>query len=104
MIQFKKRFFVLSLLFLAVFIIVACEPDRGEDITAPDLKEGEMPEKPKELIVWVNDNDNAQEAIAKRFEDFTEKTGIEIVLEVVPEPDQVQKLSLAGPAGDGPDL
>src|SRR5699024_2972990 len=57
-----------------------------------------------ELIVWVNDNDNAQEAIAKRFEDFTEKTGIEIVLEVVPEPDQVQKLSLAGPAGDGPDL
>lgn len=108
MVQFKRRFIMLFLLLLAGSIIVACEPDRGENAESPELVEGEMPAKPDELTIWINDDDSGQgdvlDVFETYFENYTEETGINIVLEVVPMPDQVQKLALAGPAGDGPDL
>ncbi|WP_440894746.1 sugar ABC transporter substrate-binding protein [Amphibacillus sp. Q70] len=108
MVHFKRRFSMLFLLLLAVSIIVACEPDRGEDVGSSELEEGGMPEKPDELTIWINDDDSGQgdvlDLFETYFENYTEETGIDIVLEVVPMPDQVQKLALAGPAGDGPDL
>ncbi|MBU5594083.1 extracellular solute-binding protein [Amphibacillus sp. MSJ-3] len=109
MVQNKKRLYILLLLlFSALVTMIACEPDRGEDVTKQELDDGEMPEKPEELIVWINDDDSGQgdalEIMKPYFDNYTEKTGIDIVLEIVPMPDQVQKLALAGPGGDGPDL
>ncbi|WP_017470794.1 sugar ABC transporter substrate-binding protein [Amphibacillus jilinensis] len=102
----KKRNYLalMALLLMTVLTIIACEPDRGEGTSGEEVSEGEMPEKPDELIVWVNDEEVAQEAAREMFANYTDETGIEVVMETVPMPDQVQRLALAGPAGDGPDL
>lgn len=108
MVQLKKRLAILFGLLLIFSMIVACEPDRGEEHVAPDLEEGELPDKPEQLVVWVNDNegseDSAEEIFEEYFKNYTEETGIDIVLEVIPMGDQVQDLALAGPAGNGPDI
>ncbi len=106
------------MLFLSLlFLLSACAPDR--DVEEPDTSnnnagenvnnDGEasgssLPEKPEKLVVWVNDEDIAAEISQQLFDRYTEETGIEIVMERVAQPDQVQDLALAGPAGDGPDL
>lgn len=107
----KKNVFVgLLLLFSLVLILGACEPDRGIDETdsvannSSDDGEVGLPEKPEELVVWINDEDIIAEATQKLFDRYTEETGITIVTERVAQPDQVQDLALAGPIGDGPDL
>lgn len=106
------------MLFLSLlFILSACAPDR--DVEEPDTSnnnvsengnndgeanESSLPDKPEELVVWINDEDIIAEATQQLFDKYTEETGIEIVAERVAQPDQVQDLALAGPAGDGPDL
>lgn len=108
MMQFKKRLAILFGIVLMVSLIVACEPDRGEPQVSQDLEEGEMPDKPEQLLVWVHDDEDgdisAEELYADYFGNYTEETGIEVVMEIVPMPDQVQNLALAGPSGDGPDI
>lgn len=92
-------------------MLSACAPDRGEvepsNEGSNEIGEGvetDLPEKPEELVVWINDEDIIGEATQELFDKYTEETGIEIVSERVSQTDQVQDLALAGPAGDGPDL
>lgn len=99
----SKKLGFICVLFGLFILIVGCEPDRDIS-TEQGLEDGEMPEKPDELVVWVNDEEEALEAARAMFDKYSEETGIDISLEAVPMPDQVQRLSLAGPAGDGPDL
>ncbi|MBO0993105.1 extracellular solute-binding protein [Bacillus sp. SD088] len=90
-------------------MMVACAPVREENGSTANNREesgngSAEVEKPEKLVVWVNDEDIAEEAVQKLADKYTDKTGIDIVLERVAQPDQVQDLALAGPAGDGPDL
>ncbi|KAA0967059.1 extracellular solute-binding protein [Sporosarcina sp. ANT_H38] len=84
-------------------ILTACAPEREEVKEVAKESSGETA-KPEKLVVWVNDEDIAADVSKQMFDKYTEKTGIEIVMERVPQPDQIQELALAGPAGDGPDL
>ncbi|SER90965.1 arabinogalactan oligomer / maltooligosaccharide transport system substrate-binding protein [Gracilibacillus ureilyticus] len=108
----SKTLWGLLLIVLFVLMLAACAPDReGVKQTAQDSG-GESPgdqgseetEKPEQLKVWVNDEEEAIAAAEEMFSAYKEETGIEVVYEKVPMPDQLQKLSLAGPTGDGPDL
>nr|WP_221437358.1 extracellular solute-binding protein [Gracilibacillus halotolerans] len=102
-----------------LLVLAACAPDReGTEETNNDSdstsdttesnetegETGEMPEKPESLVVWINDEDIAEDVQVDLFDRYTEETGIEIEFRRVPMPDQIQELSLAGPTGDGPDL
>ena len=116
--MFKNKVFLGSVvLFLSLLLLLsACAPER--DVEEPnnsnnagengnndgEASESSLPEKPDQLVVWVNDEDIAVEISQQLFDRYTEETGIEIVMEKVAQPDQVQDLALAGPAGDGPDL
>src|SRR5699024_2382702 len=108
----NKALWGLLLIVSFVLFLAACAPDRegaGEatDNDATETEEGqgsEEEDKPEELKVWVNDEPEAIEAAESMFDSYTEETGIEVVLESVPMPDQLQKLSLAGPTGDRPDI
>ncbi|GAA0299407.1 arabinogalactan oligomer/maltooligosaccharide transport system substrate-binding protein [Gracilibacillus halotolerans] len=116
-----KKYKTLLVLILASLLLVlaACAPDReGTEETNNDSdstsdttesnetegETGEMPEKPESLVVWINDEDIAEDVQVDLFDRYTEETGIEIEFRRVPMPDQIQELSLAGPTGDGPDL
>jgi len=111
----KKRSIFGSLLLILslVFILGACAPDRDVESPAPSGDNSNesggnadvgLPEKPEKLVVWINDEDSAAEISQQLFDKYTEETGIEIIMERVPEGDQIQSLALAGPTGDGPDL
>lgn len=100
----KKSLSVLLLMVASLFFIAACAPEREEVEEAPELGEGEMPEKPEELVVWINDEDIAEDVHTEQFARYTEETGIEIKLERIAMPDQLEELALAGPGGTGPDL
>lgn len=101
MVEKKSLLWSLLLLLSISMILAACAPDReSEDLDSS----GKEAEKPDQLVVWVNDEDIAEEVSQQMFNEYTEKTGIKIVLERVSLPDQIQELALAGPAGDGPDL
>lgn len=98
----KKKFLWSLLLLLSIsMILAACAPDREEEDAGSS---GTETDKPEELVVWVNDEDIAEDVSQQMFDEYTEKTGIKVVLERVALPDQIQELALAGPAGDGPDL
>ncbi|GAB2558000.1 arabinogalactan oligomer/maltooligosaccharide transport system substrate-binding protein [Gracilibacillus alcaliphilus] len=99
MMKIKKVWGLLLVVVIAV-ALAACAPEREE----VSQEENQSEEKPEQLKVWVNDEEEAIEAAEEMFSNYTEETGIEIILEKVPMPDQLQKLSLAGPTGDGPDL
>ncbi|UOQ87247.1 sugar ABC transporter substrate-binding protein [Gracilibacillus salinarum] len=104
----KFKVFLGLLLVIAVLTLVACAPEReGASQSEENKEQGEenqSEEKPDELKVWVNDEEEAIEAAEEMFTKYKEETGIDVVVEQVPMPDQLQKLSLAGPTGDGPDL
>ncbi|MCZ0702146.1 arabinogalactan oligomer/maltooligosaccharide transport system substrate-binding protein [Natronobacillus azotifigens] len=104
MLTLKKRTIGLLLLVASLLFIAACAPDREEVVEDEDRAEGEMPEKPDELVVWINDEDIAEDVHQEQFDRYTEETGIEIVLERIAMPDQLEELALAGPGGTGPDL
>lgn len=115
----KKITSLLVLILISLtLVLVACAPDREgteetsneqestTDTTDSNKEEGseELPDKPDSLVVWINDEDIAEDVQVNIFEKYTEETGIEIEYRRVPMPDQIQELSLAGPTGDGPDL
>lgn len=113
-----KKYMSLLVLVLAslMLVLAACAPEREgvseekdsstETTEGTESKDeaGDMPEKPESLVVWINDEDIAEDVQVEIFDRYTEETGIEIEFQRVPMPDQVQELSLAGPTGDGPDL
>lgn len=103
--MFKQRkvFTSLVLMLSLLVILAACAPER-EEVKEPEKDSNGETVKPEKLVVWVNDEDIAADVSKQMFDKYTEKTGIEIVMERVAQPDQIQELALAGPAGDGPDL
>ncbi|WP_228275632.1 sugar ABC transporter substrate-binding protein [Gracilibacillus oryzae] len=108
----NKTLWDLLLIVSLLFVLAACAPEREEVGQTSqnsgegdsEEKESEEAEKPEQLKVWMNDEEEAIAAAEEMFAAYKEETGIEVVYEKVPMPDQLQKLSLAGPTGDGPDL
>lgn len=111
----RKTFISLLVLITFAIILAACAPDRDVNETSSNTgnntanqensdNETGMPEKPDSLLVWINDEDIAEDVSLEIFERYTEETGIEVEYERVALPDQLQELALAGPTGDGPDL
>src|SRR5688500_10692696 len=103
----KVTLWRISYILVICDLMIACALVRisSNDVNGDvDIANGGMYDKQDERLVWINDNDEDIEAAEKITEAYTKDTGIEIKLESVAEPDQVQKLSLAGPTGDGPDL
>lgn len=104
----KKRYLLLSfVMFLSLFVfLAACAPDREEEVNSGSEGEdnGEQAEKPEELTVWANDQEEQLEAVRKIAADYEEQEGIKVNVEAKSMLDQLQELSLAGPEGNGPDL
>ncbi|WP_066191711.1 sugar ABC transporter substrate-binding protein [Gracilibacillus timonensis] len=90
-------------------LLVACGPDdaQPEETTSGEAEEGstdEMPEKPDQLTVWINPEEKQEEAVNEIAEAYTEETGIEIETIPIDMLEQVEKLDVEGPAGNGPDI
>lgn len=100
----KLKWMPLAIVILLSLLVIACTPDR-EAPAEIDSDSGEgQTEKPEELTIWTNDQEEQLEAIEKIAADFGEQEGIQVNVVPVPMLDQVQELSLAGPEGHGPDL
>lgn len=102
----KKRYSLLLFLLLSLFVLlVACAPDREENSNSSnDEIESNGEEKPEELIVWANDQEEQLDAVRKIAADYEEQEGVKVKVEAKSMLDQLQELSLAGPEGNGPDL
>ncbi|MBM7839599.1 arabinogalactan oligomer/maltooligosaccharide transport system substrate-binding protein [Alkalihalobacillus xiaoxiensis] len=96
----------LASMFLLLVFLAACAPERDEETATPSESNGtdEAAEKPEELIIWANDQEEQLEAIEKMASDYEEQSGINVKVESKPMMDQLQELALAGPEGNGPDL
>ncbi|MFD1446244.1 sugar ABC transporter substrate-binding protein [Oceanobacillus profundus] len=106
-----KKWLSISVLFLLIMgILAACGPDDAEPSntdggTNTDAEaEGEMPEKPEALTLWVNAEEKQGEAVKEITDKYTEETGIEVNMVPVDMLEQVEKLDVEGPAGNGPDV
>lgn len=99
--------------------LTACAPDRevpgsnnagsGENSNGTANKEGQNQgntetDKPDKLVVWSNDDPNQLAAVEQLAQGYTQATGITVEIVPVSGSEQVQKLALAAPAGNGPDL
>lgn len=103
----KKKYALLSSLLILLSLLVvlaACAPDREEEVNGDSEDGGEQTEKPEELTIWANDQEEQIEAIRKIAADYEEQEGIKVNVEAKGMLDQLQELSLAGPEGHGPDL
>lgn len=95
------------MLFSLFMLLAACAPDREEDAGGAgeeDVDNGEEAEKPEELTIWANDQEEQLAAIQQIAADYEEQEGITVNVEAKSMLDQLQELSLAGPEGHGPDL
>lgn len=106
-----KKWLSISVLFLLIMgILAACGPDDAEPSntdggTNTDAEaEGEMPQKPEALTLWVNAEEKQGEAVKEITDKYTEETGIEVNMVPVDMLEQVEKLDVEGPAGNGPDV
>ncbi|MBU9711459.1 extracellular solute-binding protein [Evansella tamaricis] len=121
--MFKSKSLLLSLMLLLVLSIalVACSSDEETETPADDPAEdttddatedtddgddvaGDVPEKPEELTMWVNDEDAQLDAYEEITARFTAEYGIDVNIIPYSMLDQVDGLSLDGPQGLGPDL
>lgn len=109
----KKYLGILLAMLLVVGLLAACGPDEKEesasskdqtDNTTEEATDGSMPEKPEELTIWVNAEEKQEEALAQISEKYTEETGIEINAIPIDMLEQVEKLDVEGPTGNGPDI
>ncbi|WP_413379543.1 extracellular solute-binding protein [Alkalihalobacillus sp. 1P02AB] len=111
-----KKVLGIAVTLLLVLLLAACGPDRdetgGTDSNGSggngNTEEGTTgdveAEKPDELTMWVNDEEDqldAYEAIVAKFE---EEYGIPVKITEFSMLDQLDAISLDGPAGRGPDL
>ncbi|SDZ74055.1 arabinogalactan oligomer / maltooligosaccharide transport system substrate-binding protein [Thalassobacillus cyri] len=108
----------LGMLFAALLMIgalAACGPDEsgqesegntegGESTETEGNTEGEMPEKPEKLTVWMNAEEKQEEALKTITDKFTEENDIEVEIIPISMLDQIEKLDVEGPAGNGPDI
>lgn len=105
----RKWLGTLFALLLFVGILGACGPDDANEGSPAnndgnDQQETEMPEKPEKLKLWVNAEEKQEDAVKEITENYTEETGIEVEMVPVDMLDQVEKLDVEGPAGNGPDI
>ncbi|WP_028782010.1 sugar ABC transporter substrate-binding protein [Thalassobacillus devorans] len=108
----------LGMLFAALLMIgalAACGPDEsgqesegnadsGDTTETEGNTEGEMPEKPEKLTVWMNAEEKQEEALKTITDKYTEEKGIEVEIIPISMLDQIEKLDVEGPAGNGPDI
>lgn len=104
-----KKWIGALLAFALIFgVLAACGPDDAKKETkkTDDGKEAtsEMPEKPEKLKLWVNAEEKQEDAVKEITDKYTEETGIEIEMVPVDMLEQVEKLDVEGPAGNGPDV
>jgi arabinogalactan oligomer/maltooligosaccharide transport system substrate-binding protein len=113
-----RKWVVYLIISLLVFALAACAPDRGGLSNGADTGNnsggnaqhqptggGSSEEsKPDKLIVWSNDDAKHIAAVERLAAAFAEETGIPVEIVPVTGSEQVQKLALAAPAGNGPDL
>ena len=102
----KKWLFYLVAMILLTSSLTACGPD---DVKKSGGKEeakssDEMPKKPESLTLWVNDEEKQKEALKKMTDKYTEETGIKVEMIPVSMLEQIEKLDVEGPAGNGPDV
>ncbi|QKS72979.1 extracellular solute-binding protein [Paenalkalicoccus suaedae] len=111
-----KRY-ALTVLLSSVVVLTACGPDNEEftqnegatntpvnentDDTSDSADEPEMPES---LEIWANDDEYQFAAIEELASQFTEETGIDVVVTPYLMADQDEAFALDGPSGIGPDL
>ncbi|ALC80695.1 MULTISPECIES: sugar ABC transporter substrate-binding protein [Bacillus] len=103
----KKLLLTLFAVFLVFGLLAACGPQRSAEEVNNAQKErssSEGIEKPEKLVVWVNNNEDQKTALKEIFTKYTKKTGIQIEMIETDMLSQIEKLSLDGPAGKGPDL
>ncbi len=111
----KKWLGFLVGIMVLVMLLAACGPDEtetseentGEEATEENTEnetESDMPEKPEKLKIWVNAEEKQEEAINQIGEAYTAETGIEIEATPIDMLEQVEKLDVEGPAGNGPDV
>lgn len=100
---------------LIIGLLTACGPEKdtstdadGDDTASEDSGDAgeatEMPEKPEKLTLWINAVSEQEEAVTQITDKYTEETGIEIETIPIDMLDQVEKLDVEGPAGNGPDI
>lgn len=107
----KKQVLLSLILLLSLsMFLTACAPDREADSSESgntnngDGTTAEEPKKPEQLELWVNDEEAQIEAWKEITERYTAETGINVKLTKVSQAEQAQKLAIAGPEGNGPDL
>jgi len=118
----KKWLGIIFAMLLLVGIVSACGPDEAQESEgnqdveenentgnnsgeeAEEAAESDMPEKPEKLVLWVNDEEVQIAALETMTENYKNETDIEVELIPVDMLDQVEKLDLEGPAGNGPDI
>lgn len=93
----KVKVRVLILTLSMIFLLAAC----GDDTNEANQPESD---KPEVLTMWVHDEAVQLDAYQEITQKFTEEYGIDV--EIVPygQGDQIEGLTLDGPAGVGPDL
>jgi arabinogalactan oligomer/maltooligosaccharide transport system substrate-binding protein len=117
--MFKNKSFLVSIMLLLVMsmFLVACGDDEGteapvddnDEVTndengEEDTDEADLPEKPEQLTMWVNDEETQRDAYDEITARFTEEYGIDVNLVPYSMLDQTDGMSLDGPSGQGPDL
>ncbi|WP_080873195.1 sugar ABC transporter substrate-binding protein [Oceanobacillus timonensis] len=99
----KKKLFMGISLIVILAILVSCGPNRDE-VTETVVEEATEENKPDSLHVWVEDNEHNLAAYEEITQNFTEETGIDVVITPFGMFDQLEAMSLDGPSGGGPDL
>lgn len=116
--MFKKSSLLMLMLMLVLSLALVACGDKEEDEKDPvdtdteqtdqdtegDDTASDLPEKPESLTMWVNDEESQIDAYTQITEAYTAETGIEVEIVNFSMLDQLEALSLDGPAGRGPDL
>ncbi|MBM7554080.1 extracellular solute-binding protein [Thalassobacillus pellis] len=107
----KKWLGLLFTALLLVGVLAACGPDKTEQEASSDAggdesgaADGEMPEKPEKLTIWMNAEEKREAALKSITDKYTEEKGIEVEIIPISMLDQVEKLAVEGPSGNGPDI
>ena len=77
--------------------------DTAEE-TTDTASDEDVPEKPESLHMWVNNEEQQLDAYEEITARFTEEYGIDVQITPYEMLEQLEGMSLDGPAGQGPDL
>ncbi|SDC29865.1 carbohydrate ABC transporter substrate-binding protein, CUT1 family [Pelagirhabdus alkalitolerans] len=109
----KSFWFTAVLMLVMSMFLVACGGDDTEEADTPEETGEETteeengddtPEKPEELTIWVNDEEQQLDAHEEMVERFEDEYGISVSITPYSMLDQLDGMELDAPAGQGPDL